>query len=64
MEEKSSFNVKFLIMGICFSLLTLGVVDHVWNIDENLCEMTYMWEPPSYIVSIAFNSMHTLFLCS
>uniref|UniRef100_A0A2P2I3Q9 GPI inositol-deacylase n=1 Tax=Hirondellea gigas TaxID=1518452 RepID=A0A2P2I3Q9_9CRUS len=43
------FNIKYLIIGVLFTLQLVGVYEHVWNVEPNLCEMTYMWQHPEYV---------------
>ena len=40
--------VVLLVLG----LLTAGVLDVLFNYEQNLCEMTYMYEYPDYTVMI------------
>ncbi|KAF2352129.1 GPI inositol-deacylase PGAP1-like [Trinorchestia longiramus] len=49
MEEKPSFNIKYLIIGVLCTLQTVGVYEQLVNIEPNNCIMTYMYETPQYI---------------
>lgn len=51
-EKKGGPNIKYILVGILFTLQAVGFYDHIWNIDPNTCDMTYMWQAPEYIVSM------------
>ena len=47
-----AFEVKLVIAGVLSTLLTLGGYEHLFNLEANRCEMTYMFQKPHFIVSI------------
>jgi len=42
----------FLFAPLCLFIFLLGSYDFFHNIEENKCQMTYMWEYPQYVVSL------------
>lgn len=44
-----AFEVKLVIAGILASFLTLGGYEHIFNLEPNRCEMTYMFQKPHFI---------------
>ncbi|KAG0712457.1 GPI inositol-deacylase [Chionoecetes opilio] len=44
-----AFEVKLVIAGLLATLLAMGGVEHLFNVEENRCEMTYMYQRPYFI---------------
>ena len=44
--------LRFIVLGLILAMFCYGVFDILKNIEPNGCEMTYMFEPPQYLVVI------------
>ncbi|XP_050692366.1 GPI inositol-deacylase-like isoform X2 [Eriocheir sinensis] len=44
-----AYQVKLVLAGLLATLLTLGTYEHLYNLEPNRCEMTYMYQRPHFI---------------
>lgn len=57
-KMKKVMVLKVLVGFLFFFAFIQGIVNFVYELDDNKCEMTYMFEYPQYIVSMNFTIMY------